>query len=199
MAKEINIESYFQKDKLHAELLRKLRAVLLEYPFEETIKWGMPTYMMDKKNLLGLGAFKNHVALWFFQGALLRDEEKILRNAQEGKTKVMRQIHYKNSLEIRESLLKKYIEETLENHDKGLVIKIERKPTHKVIPEELKTELDQDKRLAEKFADLSPGKQREYAEYIGSAKREKTKTDRLAKIIPMIEAGKGLYDKYKNC
>ena len=42
---------------------------------------------------------------------------------------------------------------------------------------------------------------REYtrAEYISDAKRDETKVKRLAKIMPMIQEGKGLNDKYRNC
>jgi uncharacterized protein YdeI (YjbR/CyaY-like superfamily) len=46
---------------------------------------------------------------------------------------------------------------------------------------------------------LTPGKQREYAEYITEAKKDETKLKRIEKIIPMIKAGIGLNDKYKNC
>lgn len=38
---------------------------------------------------------------------------------------------------------------------------------------------------------------KEYAEHIGSAKREATALVRLEKAVPMIMKGKGLYDKYK--
>ena len=38
------------------------------------------------------------------------------------------------------------------------------------------------------FDALTVGKQREYAEHIASAKQDKTRASRLAKIIPMIEA-----------
>jgi uncharacterized protein YdeI (YjbR/CyaY-like superfamily) len=46
---------------------------------------------------------------------------------------------------------------------------------------------------------MTPGKQREYCEYISEAKRDATKLKRLEKIIPMIIEGVGLNDKYKNC
>ena len=49
------------------------------------------------------------------------------------------------------------------------------------------------------FDKLSPGKQREYTEYISSAKRDETKQKRIEKILPMIDAGIGLHDKYRNC
>ena len=47
------------------------------------------------------------------------------------------------------------------------------------------------------FEKLTPGKQKEYIEYINSAKKEETKKDRLEKITPLILEGKGLNDKYK--
>ena len=53
--------------------------------------------------------------------------------------------------------------------------------------------------LANQFKSLTLSKQREYAEYITEVKREETKLNRLQKIIPMIEKGIGLNDKYKNC
>ena len=46
--------------------------------------------------------------------------------------------------------------------------------------------------------DATRGKQREYAEYIAGAKREETRSKRLQKVFPMIEAGIGLNDKYRN-
>ncbi|MFN4764445.1 YdeI/OmpD-associated family protein [Gillisia sp. Q332] len=56
-----------------------------------------------------------------------------------------------------------------------------------------------DKDLRNAFSGLSPGKQREYSEYIIEAKRDETKQKRIEKIIPMIKVGMGLNDKYKNC
>ena len=47
--------------------------------------------------------------------------------------------------------------------------------------------------------DKAEVKQREYCEYIATAKRDPTKLSRLEKIKPMILNGTGLHDKYKNC
>ncbi len=49
------------------------------------------------------------------------------------------------------------------------------------------------------FATLNPGKRREYADYVASAKRNETKVKRIEKILPMIESGVGLHDKYRTC
>ncbi len=47
------------------------------------------------------------------------------------------------------------------------------------------------------FREMKKGQQREYAEYVSSAKRDDTKQKRIAKILPMIAAGVGLNDKYR--
>ena len=44
---------------------------------------------------------------------------------------------------------------------------------------------------------LTPGKQREYANYVAEAKREETQRRRVEKILPMISDGRGLNDRYR--
>jgi uncharacterized protein YdeI (YjbR/CyaY-like superfamily) len=51
--------------------------------------------------------------------------------------------------------------------------------------------------LKKGFEKLTPGKKREYLEYIDTAKREETKISRFEKIKPMILLGMGLNDQYK--
>jgi len=66
-----------------------------------------------------------------------------------------------------------------------------------IIPIELQSVLDDDPSTRDAFNGLSKSKKREYAEHISSAKQEKTKVNRLNKIIPLIQSGQGLNDKYK--
>ena len=65
------------------------------------------------------------------------------------------------------------------------------------MPAELQAALSKRKELGEAFTALSPGKQREYAEYIAEAKQQATKSRRIEKILPMISAGLGLNDRYR--
>lgn len=191
------IQSYIAEHEKFIELLTALRGIIKKHPFEETLKWGMPTYVYGKRNLIGIGAFKNHAALWFFQGALLQDKEHILHNAQETKTKAMRQVHFKDINDIDESIINKYLQETIDNQNNGLAV-LKSKPVKKVIlPPELKIYLKDHASFSDCFFSLTPGRQKEYVEYISSAKREQTKSDRLKKIVPLIKEGKGLNDKYK--
>lgn len=178
--------------------LTKLRNILLKTEVEETIKWGMPVYTVDGKNVLGIGAFKNHFGIWFYQGALLQDKHGKLINAQEGKTVAMRQWRMESEQEIDEKMLLQYILEAIENQKMGRVINPS-KPVRKTppIPRELKDRFAESKELAMSFKDLTPGKQKEYIEYVDEAKKAETKMARLDKITPMILEGLGLNDKYK--
>ena len=190
------VEEFLSKQKHWKDELIRFRSLLLETELKETIKWGMPVYTIHGKNVVGMGSFKSYVGMWFFQGAFLSDPKKVLVNAQDGKTKGMRQLRFSSIEEIDDDLIRKYLAEAIQNQKDGKEIKPERKKVV-VIPEELTKKLEQDKNLMESFESLTPGKQREYAEYVESAKRLETKTSRVEKIIPMINQGMGLNDKYK--
>ena len=158
-----------------------------------------PVYTLNGKNVVGLAGFKNHFCVWFFNGVFLKDEQKLLVNAQEGKTKALRQMRCESIDNIDKNVVLDYIKEAIENQKLGKELKPERKGKTVLIPEELQKELDVNPALSEAFKMLTPGKQREYCEHIASAKRETTKLSRLEKINPMILKGVGLHDKYKNC
>ena len=190
-------DEYFEKEHPFQQGISLLREIVLSTELEETVKWGAPVYTVESKNVLGIMAFKNHFGLWFFNGVFLTDPENVLENAQEGKTKAMR--HWKfNTIEgMDKRLIREYIQEAIENQKRGLSVKPERKNTRVVVPEILKKALAERSGLISSFEGLSPYKQREYCEYIATAKQEKTKLSRLEKILPMIEEGIGMNDKYR--
>lgn len=175
--------------------LQLLRKILLKTGLEETLKWGKPTYTHDGKNIVGISDFKSYCGLWFFQGALLKDTAKLLTNAQET-TKAMRSMRFESTKDIDEEIIKSYVAEAVANESKGIKITADKnKPL--IIPAELQHVLDATASLKASFEKLSKTNQRDYAEYITTAKQEKTKQSRLEKIIPLIADGRGLNDKYK--
>lgn len=192
------VSAYLEKHDRWKKELEKLRAILLTTELTETIKWGAPTYTFNNKNVVGIGAFKSYCGLWFFQGALLNDTANVLYNAQEGKTKALRQWRFESEGEIDKKLILKYVQQAIDNQKKGLEIKPETNKTL-VLGQELEALFKEDTAFKTAFYKLTPGKQREYAQYITDAKRAVTKIKRLEKIMPMILEGKGLHDKYKNC
>ena len=179
--------------------LKKIREIIVSTDLEETIKWGAPVYMKKGKNILGFSVFKNYVGIWFFQGGTLKDDHKVLINAQEGKTQAMRQWRFNSMEEIDEKQIKAYIKESVENQEKGKIIKPKRNTKPLIIHPILQKELDTNSDFSKQFESFSLPKKREYADHISTAKRETTQLSRLEKIIPMVLKGVGLYDKYKNC
>ncbi len=192
------VSDYIKKHERWSEQLTQLREIFQRTELLEEVKWGSPTYTLNGKIIAGLGAFKNHFGIWCHQGVFLKDRHNKLVNAQEGKTKALRQWKFVEGDPIEPEIVAQYIQEAIENSLAGKEVKPERKKGV-VIPELLKQAIAGNPKLKEAFHALTPGKQREYAEYIGSAKREATKESRLEKISPMILEGIGLYDKYKNC
>ncbi len=198
MKSEQKVDEYIKRHQQWAEALSELRNIIRGKELEETIKWGAPVYTLGGKNVVGLGAFKSYVGLWFFQGALLADAQQKLINAQENKTRALRQWRFQSVEEIRAEAdtIKAYLGEAIANQQQGKTIKPERNKVL-ILPEELGARLSGDEELRARFEAFSKSKQREYAEYIGEAKRKETRQKRLEKIIPMILAGIGLHDKYR--
>lgn len=199
MKKVNSVEQYIEAHSKWSEALITLRSIIITTEVEETIKWGAPVYTINGKNVLGLGAFKHHFGIWFFNGVFLKDEKKLLFNAQEGKTKALRQMRFESVADIDKIAVLFYVKEAIENQKSGKELKADRSKKKTIIPKELKIELDKDSSYKDSFELLSSGKQREYCDHIASAKREITRINRLEKIKPMILQGVGLHDKYKNC
>lgn len=188
-------ENKWNSNHLWSEELDKLHAIIRKTPLIETVKWGGPVYTYNNKNVVGLGGFKSYFGIWFYNGVFLKDEKKLLINANEENTKSLRQMRFNSINEIDEKLILSYINEAIEIEDKGLFIPKEKKET--IIPTILEVELDKNSMLKEKFNSFTPYKQREFIEHITSAKQEKTQIARLEKILPLILEGKGLNDKYR--
>jgi uncharacterized protein YdeI (YjbR/CyaY-like superfamily) len=179
-----------------AEEMDKLRSIIDQTELIKTTKWGGEVYTINNGNVISINAFKQHVALWFFNGVFLNDEHKVLLNSQEGKTKAMRKWEFRSTEEIDEKRILQYINEAIKNEKEGKKW-VPEKSEELVLPQELSDFLNKDVGLKSAFDALTPFKQKEYAEYIETAKREQTKQDRLEKIKPMILEGIGLNDKYR--
>ena len=198
MKKVNSVEEYIEVHSHFGKELSILRQIINSTELEETLKWSAPVYTLNGKNVLGLGAFKNHFGIWFFNGVFLKDEKQLLLAAQET-TKGLRQMRFESLSEIDKHAVLAYVKEAIENQKLGKETKPEKKGKTVIIPEELNDALKKDTRLKDAFKGLTPFKQREYTEYIDTAKRAETKQTRLEKIVPMILKGIGLNDKYKNC
>lgn len=119
MSDAAKINAYIEKHSNWKEALSELRAVLKQTEAVETVKWGIPTYTVNGKNVMEIGAFKNHFGLWFFNGSFLSDSKGVLRNAQEGKTRGMRQLNWNSLDEVDLDLVRTYALEAIANQKQG--------------------------------------------------------------------------------
>ncbi|MEP2278462.1 DUF1801 domain-containing protein [Maribacter sp.] len=198
MEKQEKLDAFYNEAHQFKNGVAILRTLALDCGMTEIYKWSFPTYLINNKNVIAINKFKNHFGIWFFNGVFLSDPEKILENAQEGKTVAMRHWKFAKLEDIDKKLVTVYIKEAIENQRKGLQVKTEKKPKTKIVlPAHLSIALEDNEDINVAFHKLTYSKQKEYAEYISTAKQEKTKLSRLEKIIPLILAGKGLLDIYR--
>ncbi len=188
------VDFYFSKAKKWQEEFEKLRMIILDCGLTEELKWGVPCYTFEKRNIVLIHGFKEYCALLFFKGALLNDAKGILIQ-QTKNVQAARQIRFSNVREIvkLKSILKAYIYEAIEAEKAGLKVNLKKTKEFK-IPEEFQNKLDEIPALKTAFDALTPGRQRAYILYFSAPKQFKTRESRVEKCMPKILNGKGLND-----
>ncbi len=188
------VNAFINRAKTWQEEFKKLREIILGCDLTEELKWGVPCYTLENKNIVLIHGFKEYCAVLFVKGALLKDPNHILIIQTEN-VQAARQVRFTNVHEIEqvEPILKEYIKEAIEAEKAGL--KVEFKKTAEFnMPEEFQLVLDEMPDLKTAFEALTPGRQRAYLLYFSSPKQSKTRVARVEKSIQQIFEGKGLND-----
>jgi uncharacterized protein YdeI (YjbR/CyaY-like superfamily) len=180
-------------DQWQAEF-KKLRKIILDCGLTEELKWGVPCYSLENKNIVLIHGFKEYCAILFVKGALLKDAQRILIIQTEN-VQAARQVRFTNVREITklEATLKAYIREAIEAEKAGLKVEYKKTAEFKM-PEEFRIKLAEDPSLKEAFEGLTPGRQRAYLLYFSTPKQSKTREARIDKYTPHILDGLGLND-----
>jgi uncharacterized protein YdeI (YjbR/CyaY-like superfamily) len=188
------VDFYFNKANKWQEAVGLLRGIVLNCSLTEELKWGVPCYTHQQKNIVLIHDFKEYCALLFFKGALLNDNDGILVQ-QTANVQAARQIRFTNAIEIidQTATIKAYIHQAIEIEKAGLKVEL-KKTTEFGMPEEFQQKLDSIPALKTAFEALTPGRQRAYLLYFGQAKQAKTRIARVEKYINHILNGKGLDD-----
>jgi uncharacterized protein YdeI (YjbR/CyaY-like superfamily) len=188
------VDFFFNRAEKWQQEFEKLRNVILDCGLTEELKWGVPCYTFEKRNIFLMHGFKEYCALLFFKGALLKDAKGILIQ-QTKNVQAARQIRFTNVREIArmEPILKAYIHEAIEVEKAGLQVKFKKTSEFK-IPEEFQNKLEENPALKTAFNALTPGRQRAYIFYFSQPKQSKTRAARVEKSMPQILNGKGLND-----
>src|SRR3954467_11015753 len=103
------VDFYFKAEKWQKEL-EQLRMIVLDCGLTEELKWGVPCYTFEKRNIVLIHDFKEYCALLFFNGALMKDDKKLLIQ-QSPNVQAARQIRFTSAKEIvkLKAALKAYI------------------------------------------------------------------------------------------
>src|SRR6202158_5951485 len=156
------VDFFFSKAKQWKEEFEKLRMIILDCGLAEELKWGVPCYTFEKRNIVLIHGFKEYCALLFFKGALLNDAKGILIQ-QTKNVQAARQIRFTNVREIvkLKPILKAYIYEAIEVEKAGLKVPF-KKTKEFSMSEEFQNELNENPGLKKAFNALTPGRQRAY-------------------------------------
>src|SRR5579871_707432 len=129
------IDQYIAKTEKWHDVLVALRLICLDCGLNEELKWSVPVYTFNKRNIIAINALKNFCAFAFFKGALLQDDDKIL--AAPGKVQSARWVKFTTVKEIikLEATLKAYIFEAIEVEKAGLKIKRRTTAEFKIVEE----------------------------------------------------------------
>src|SRR3954468_24265804 len=151
------VDFFFSKAKKWQGEVEQLRTIILDCGLTEELKWGVPCYTFQKRNIVLVHVFKEYCALLFFKGALLQDTNSILIQQTEN-VQAARQIRFTNVREIveMESILKAYIYEAIEVERAGLKVNF-KKNSELLFPKEFQIKLDEMHALKNAFEALTPG------------------------------------------
>jgi len=187
------VSAYIGKVKNWQVEMKALRAILIEFPLTEELKWGKPCYAFENSNIIIIQGFKEYCGLLFFKGALLKDAKGLLvkpgENTQGGRLLKFTSVQEINKLT---TTIKSYIKEAIEIEKKGL--KIEPINTELVLPEELLAQFKKSASFKKAFNALTPGRQRAYNMFFTAAKQAATRETRIEKYKGPIMSGKGIND-----
>lgn len=189
------VDWFFDKATQWQKEYEKLRVIVFECGLTEELKWGVPCYTFQKKNVVLIHGFKEYCALLFHKGALLANGDGLLIQQTEN-VQSARQMRFTNLKEINElkTMIQATIFEAIEVEKAGLNVEL-KKTAEFSMPEELQQALDKSPDFNAAFNALTPGRQRGYLLHFSQPKQSTTRKARIEKCTTKIFAGKGWNDR----
>ena len=177
-------------------ILVAMRELAKECLLTEEVKWSVPCYTLNGKNVLMIHAFMEYCSIMFMKGSLLTDPENILHRQTEHVTagRQLRYLRIEDFLAQRERA-KDFILEAIQLEEAGK--KVEKRTQADPVVDELKEAFAQDSAFKTAFYQLTPGRQRAYLLHFAQPKQAETRASRIEKCMPMILRGEGLHDAYQ--
>lgn len=197
MKTDPRIDAYIERQAAFAKpILAHLRGVVHEAcpDCEETLKWSMPSFLYKGKILAGMAAFKAHATFHYWYDSMLSDEEK-----DRGAMGQFGRLTALDDLPARAVLLD-LTRKSMALIDSGAKPpRVLAKKAAFTVPRDLRAAIDAAPAAKATFDAFPPSQQREYAEWVGGAKRDETRARRLAQSIEWLAEGKRRNWKYEKC
>ncbi len=187
----------------HAPLAHVREAMHAALPdVTEAIKWSHPFFLVEGRPFASMAAFKAHCSLGFWKGG-----RPVAEEAAGERDKAMGQFGRIESLADlpKAAALRKLIVEARAAWAAAIDEKAIAPPAPKVkreapaLPDDLAAALRARPGARKAFDAFTPSQQREYVEWIVEAKREATRSSRVAQAAEWIAEGKTRNWKYQNC
>ncbi len=192
------VDAYIAKSRPFAQpILARLREDVHKHcpDVEECLKWGHPSFEY-KGMLCGMAAFKQHATFGFWKHKLVVGDDPKADEAM-GSFGCLRGVGDLPAKTKFAALMKKAVA----LNDDGVKLVREKygpKPKIEMHPE-LKAALAKNKSATANFKAFTPGKQRDYLEWIAEAKQDATRTKRVKQAVEWIAEGKHRHWKYEKC
>lgn len=170
-----------------------LRSVVLDTGLSEELKWSMPVYTLEGKNIVMVSAFRDFCSVNFFKGSLLSDPHGLLvkpgENSQAGRYIKFTSV---SQVEASYNIIVEYVREAIELEKSGARVEFKKDP--EPLPEELLLKFNDDPVFESAFYALTPGRRRGYILHFSQPKQSATRSSRIEKCMDRIFSGKGMQD-----
>ena len=189
------LDRYFHHTRTWRAEKQRLRAILLDFPLAEELKWREPCYTFQGANVVILAGFKHTCDLGFFKGSLLDNPHGLLVPPGPH-SQASRQLRFTSVEEIdeKETIIRATLLNAIEVERAGLRVDFKQKHELELVAE-LLAKMESDAAFKAAFEALTPGRQRGYNLFFGGAKQSKTRAARIEKHAARIFEGKGIHDR----
>lgn len=205
MKKDKRIDAYIKKSADFAQpILNHIRQLVHQaHPgMQETVKWGMPHFDFEGKSVVSMAAFKQHAVFGFWKAELIKDPKNYMqaRKAQGGDAMG----HGGKLASVKDlppdKVFIDFVKQAIQLNQAGVKIEKPKKavdPGASVAPDYFEKALKKNKTAWKVWSEWTPGKKKEYIDWLKDAKTDDTRQKRMETAIEWIAEGKIRNWKYQ--
>jgi uncharacterized protein YdeI (YjbR/CyaY-like superfamily) len=195
------VDAYIEQAAPFAQpILRHLRDLVhrASPDVTETIKWGAPAY--EYKGILAIMAsMKHHAVFNLWKGELIPDVQAAYADKFDEAMGTFGKIRSVEELPPDEKVIG-WIKEAIDLNERGVKLpqRSRKEPAPEVdTPEDLLAALESNEPARLTYEGFTPGRKREYVEWLTEAKTDATRQKRLAQAVEWMAEGKSRHWKYQ--